>query len=47
MEVLSAKEWLFFQEQTLIQFNVFVMSIESFRLQTTEELFPQQEDITL
>ena len=47
MEVLSAKEWLFFQEQTLIQFNVFVMSIESFRLQTTEELFTQQEDITL
>jgi len=43
MEVLSAKEWLFFQEQTLIQFNVFVMSIESFRLQTTEELFPYKK----
>jgi len=43
MEVLSAKEWLFFQEQTLIQFNVFVMSIESFRLQTTEELLPYKK----
>ena len=43
MEVFSAKEGLFFQEQTLIQLNVLVMSNESFRLQTTEELLPYKK----
>jgi hypothetical protein len=46
MEALSS-QWLSFQEQTIIPFNMLVMSIESFRLQAPEELFPKHKDITL
>jgi hypothetical protein len=46
MEALSA-QGVSFQEQTILSYNLLVLSIDCFRLQITEEFFPQQEDILL